>query len=185
VLKVRQCQFAVKSGGLGSFVGASNINGGVAIDLRGLKSLTVSPDRTQVSVTAGLVWSEVYDQLDAVNLSVIGDTSGGIEVGGLTPGGGISYFSGRFGWACDNVNNYQVRNPFSEFYTHCSLTLFRLSLLTDSLTTLTLTRILTSISVCGEAEIILALRHALTWLSLSKGRCGEGKPHTLPTRCLV
>lgn len=49
-------------------------------------------------------------QLDKVNLGVIGGTSGGIGVGGLTLDGGISYFSGRFGWACDNVNNYQVLN---------------------------------------------------------------------------
>jgi FAD/FMN-containing dehydrogenase len=134
VLKAQQCQFAVKSGGHGSFVGASNINGGVAIDLRGLKTLTVSPDRTQVSVGAGLVWSEVYDRLDAVNLSVIGGRSGGIGVGGLTLGGGISYFSGRFGWACDNVNNYQVCSPLSKLYTHCPLTLLRLSLPMDPFT---------------------------------------------------
>lgn len=31
-----------------------------------------------------------------------------IGTGGLTLGGGISFFSARYGWACDNVNNYQV-----------------------------------------------------------------------------
>lgn len=38
-----------------------------------------------------------------------------IGVGGLTLGGGISYFSGIYGWACDNVNNYEVRT-FCSFY---------------------------------------------------------------------
>ena len=26
--------------------------------------------------------------------------------------GGISFFSGRHGWACDNVKNYEVRSLF-------------------------------------------------------------------------
>jgi len=31
-----------------------------------------------------------------------------IGEGGLTLGGGMSFFSGRYGWACDNVNTYEV-----------------------------------------------------------------------------
>ena len=109
VLEENQCQFAVRSGGHASFAGASNIgSGGVTIDLVGLDELTVSSDRTQTAVGAGRLWSEVYMQLDAKNLSVIGGRSGTIGVGGLTLGGGISFFSGRYGWACDNVNGYEV-----------------------------------------------------------------------------
>lgn len=43
-----------------------------------------------------------------MNLSVIGGRVAAIGVGGLTLGGGISFFSSRYGWACDNVNTYQV-----------------------------------------------------------------------------
>lgn len=39
---------------------------------------------------------------------MIGGRNGDIGVGGLTLGGGISYFSGLHGWALDNVENYQV-----------------------------------------------------------------------------
>ena len=109
VLKANNCLFAVKSGGHSSFAGASNIGSdGVTIDLSKLTQLEVSNDRKQVSVGAGRLWSSVYLELDAKNLSVIGGRSGDIGVGGLTLGGGISYFSGRYGWACDNVNNYEV-----------------------------------------------------------------------------
>lgn len=108
VLKFFNCQFAVKSGGHASFAGGSNIQSGVAIDLRNLNQLTVSENGTQVSIGTGFVWSDVYMQLDAKNLSVIGGRSAGIGTGGLTLGGGISFFSGRYGWACDNVNNYEV-----------------------------------------------------------------------------
>ena len=31
-----------------------------------------------------------------------------IGVGGLTLGGGISFFSNQYGWACDNVASYEV-----------------------------------------------------------------------------
>ncbi|KAG0645342.1 FAD-dependent monooxygenase CTB5 [Hyphodiscus hymeniophilus] len=108
ILKAQNCQFAVKSGGHASFAGASNIDGGVAIDLLNLTSFTVSSDRKQVSVGTGLRWGQVYIKLDAMGLSVIGGRNSDIGVSGLTLGGGISYFSGIYGWACDNVNNYEV-----------------------------------------------------------------------------
>jgi FAD/FMN-containing dehydrogenase len=108
VLKSVGCQFAVKSGGHGAFVGASNINGGVAIDLLNMNSVTVSADQTQASYGAGNRWIDVYSKLETMGLAVIGGRVADIGVGGLTLGGGISFFSGRFGWACDNVNNYEV-----------------------------------------------------------------------------
>ena len=98
----------MKSGGHASFAGASNIDRGVTIDLLNLTSLKISSDRKQVSVGTGLRWGQVYLELDAVGLSVIGGRNAEIGVGGLTLGGGISYFSGLHGWACDNVNNYEV-----------------------------------------------------------------------------
>lgn len=108
MLKSVGCQFAVKSGGHGAFVGASNINGGVAIDLLNMNSVTVSADQTQASYGAGNRWIDVYSKLETMGLAVIGGRVADIGVGGLTLGGGISFFSGRFGWACDNVNNYEV-----------------------------------------------------------------------------
>ncbi|KIN08813.1 hypothetical protein OIDMADRAFT_175526 [Oidiodendron maius Zn] len=107
-LRVAQCEFAVKSGGHAAFEGASNIQGGMTIDLVNLNELSVRSDNAQTSVGAGLVWYDVYTQLQPLNLSVIGGRVSAIGVGGLTLGGGISFFSGRYGWACDNVNNYEV-----------------------------------------------------------------------------
>jgi FAD/FMN-containing dehydrogenase len=98
----------VKSGGHAAFTGASNINGGLTIDLLKLNQITVSPDKTQTSVGPGNTWFDVYSQLEGEGLSVIGGRVSAIGVGGLTLGGGISFFSGRYGWACDNVNTYEV-----------------------------------------------------------------------------
>lgn len=106
--RVTQCKFAVKSGGHGAFSGASNIQDGVTIDFIHLTDVELSKDKKIASVGAGNTWYNVYEQLTPKNLTVIGGRVSPIGVGGLTLGGGISFFSARYGWACDNVYNYQV-----------------------------------------------------------------------------
>jgi FAD/FMN-containing dehydrogenase len=110
-LRVTQCKFAVKSGGHAAFAGASNIADGITIDLAGLNQINVSADQKQTSVGSGNLWYDVYRKLDPMGLAVIGGRVSAIGVGGLTLGGGISFFSNRHGWACDNVNTYQVSLP--------------------------------------------------------------------------
>ena len=107
--RVTSCEFAVKSGGHAAYVGASNINDGVTIDLRNMNEIILSSDHTVTSVGPGNHWYDVYSYLQPMNLTVIGGRVSAIGVGGLTLGGGISFFSSMYGWACDNVNNYQVR----------------------------------------------------------------------------
>ncbi|KAM3554362.1 hypothetical protein ARSEF4850_006481 [Beauveria asiatica] len=106
--RVTQCKFAVKSGGHGAFSGASNIQDGVTMDFIHLIDVQLSADKKLASVGAGNTWYNVYQQLTPHNLTVIGGRVSPIGVGGLTLGGGISFFSARYGWACDNVYNYQV-----------------------------------------------------------------------------
>ncbi|KAL8873550.1 MAG: hypothetical protein Q9198_007007, partial [Flavoplaca austrocitrina] len=108
VTKYLDCPFAVKSGGHAAFAGASNIQGGLAFDLSNLRQVEVSRDRAVTKVGAGNRWVDVYSKLDPLGLSVIGGRVADIGVGGLTLGGGISFFSGRHGWALDSVRNYQV-----------------------------------------------------------------------------
>jgi hypothetical protein len=108
VLKLVGCQFAVKSGGHGAFVGASNINGGVTIDLLNMNEISISADGKQTSYGTGNRWIDVYKKIEGQGLAVVGGRVADIGVGGLTLGGGISFFSGRYGFACDNVNNYEV-----------------------------------------------------------------------------
>lgn len=110
VLK-RRCKFAIRSGGHATLASAASEENGVTIDLRGLDSLEVSKDRSSVSVGVGLSWANVYRVLDPLNLSVAGGRSGNVGVGGLTLGGGMSYFAPRYGWTCDTVLNFEVVLP--------------------------------------------------------------------------
>ena len=103
-----QCQFAVKSGGHTWWAGAANIASGITIDLAPLNEVTVSPDQTLVRIGPGNRWKDVYTVLDALSLSTSGGRVGDVGVGGLILGGGISFFSPRFGWVCDNVMNFEI-----------------------------------------------------------------------------
>ncbi|RYP31090.1 hypothetical protein DL767_005934 [Monosporascus sp. MG133] len=106
--KGNDCHFAVRSGGHTSWAGASNIAGGVVIDLRTLSTVELSADKSTILVGAGATWDAVYAKLDPLGLSVNGGRAAGVGVGGLTLGGGISYFSPRYGWTYDVVSNFQV-----------------------------------------------------------------------------
>ncbi|KAF8860019.1 FAD-binding domain-containing protein [Acephala macrosclerotiorum] len=108
ISKLTNCPFAVKSGGHVAFAGGSSIQNGMLVNLAPLNQVTLNKDRTTASVGPGNTWYDVYIVLDAKNLSVVGGREAGVGVGGLTLGGGISYFSGRYGWACDNVKNYEL-----------------------------------------------------------------------------
>lgn len=108
ISRLSQCPFAVKSGGHAAFAGASSIEGGITIALEQIDDITLSKDKKTVAVGPGNKWFDVYTTLQPAGLAVIGGRVSGIGVGGLTLGGGISFFSNIYGWACDNVASYEV-----------------------------------------------------------------------------
>jgi hypothetical protein len=85
--RLTQCQFAVKSGGHAAFAGASNIQGGITINLAKLDQIVLSSDKDIASVGPGNTWFDVYTDLEPENLTVIGGRVAAIGVGGLTLGG--------------------------------------------------------------------------------------------------
>lgn len=103
------CHFAVKGGGHTPAGGAANIQGGVTIDMKFLNATVLSGDKASVAVGAGAVWNDVYGYLGDFNLAAAGGRNGGVGVGGLLLGGGISHFSPRVGWASDGVVSYEAR----------------------------------------------------------------------------
>jgi FAD/FMN-containing dehydrogenase len=105
---VEGCHFAIKGQSHAPAAGFANINCGITIDMTQLSSVTVNTDHTVASVGAGASWLDVYLYLDKLGLAVAGGRNGAVGVGGLTLGGGISYFAPRVGWACDNVANFEV-----------------------------------------------------------------------------
>ncbi|KAF2002388.1 putative oxidoreductase [Amniculicola lignicola CBS 123094] len=105
---IKGCQFAIRGAGHTPHGGAANINGGVTIDLQSLNEVTVSGDQKIVSVGPGNRWGNIYPTLDGLDLIMLGGRVSTVGVGGLMTGGGVSFFSGRYGFACDNVASYEV-----------------------------------------------------------------------------
>ncbi|KAL9623511.1 MAG: hypothetical protein Q9160_002192 [Pyrenula sp. 1 TL-2023] len=110
------CQFAVKGGGHATFQGASNIEDGITIDFGQMKTLSVSADQKVTQVGPGNTWVDVYSYLTPQGLIVIGGRVAAIGMG-LLLGGGISFLSNQYGWACDNINSYEIVNATGDILT--------------------------------------------------------------------
>ncbi|KAL3461382.1 hypothetical protein BJX64DRAFT_277871 [Aspergillus heterothallicus] len=106
--QLTKCPFAAKSGGHAAFSGASSSKGGITILFRDLNEVLLSDDKSVVSVGPGNRWGQVYKALEPHGLGAIGGRLSDIGVGGLTTGGGISYYSNQYGWALDNVKSFEV-----------------------------------------------------------------------------
>ncbi|ROW14174.1 hypothetical protein VPNG_04282 [Cytospora leucostoma] len=106
--RLTQCPFAVKSGGHAAFKGASNVENGLTIDLARLNQVNLSQSGDIVSIGTGNTWNDVYTALEPYNRIAVGGRVASVGVGGLTLGGGLSFFSNKYGFACDNIANYEV-----------------------------------------------------------------------------
>ncbi|KAI9841211.1 MAG: hypothetical protein M1837_000938 [Sclerophora amabilis] len=107
-LGLSPAQFAIRGGGHTPWSGSANIDEAVVLDLSAMKNISVNGAQTVTSLRPGLRWLDVYMKLDALGLSVSGGRVSDVGVAGLIIGGGISFFSARYGFACDNVEEFEV-----------------------------------------------------------------------------
>ncbi|KAK1634115.1 FAD binding domain-containing protein [Colletotrichum phormii] len=94
--RLTQCPFAAKSGGHAAMAGASNVQDGITISFQNMKSISLSADKKIASIQPGNIWGDVYRELTKSGLNVIGGQIYDID------------FSNLYGWACDNVESYDV-----------------------------------------------------------------------------
>ncbi len=98
---------AVRSGGH-SAAGFSVCDGGVVIDLSGMKRVEVDPDRRVARVEAGALVGEVDTATQRFGLATTLGACPTVGIGGLTLGGGEGALMPKYGAACDNVKSAQV-----------------------------------------------------------------------------
>ncbi|KAK2604022.1 hypothetical protein N8I77_006983 [Diaporthe amygdali] len=102
------CKFAVKCGGHSRYPDDSVSIGGVTIDLGLMNATIVSDERTTARVGGGALSRQVFAALDPYGLAYIGGRVGQVGMGGFTIGGGTSVLAAKYGWALDNVLEYEV-----------------------------------------------------------------------------
>ncbi|KAK8131643.1 hypothetical protein PG984_008081 [Apiospora sp. TS-2023a] len=103
---VGDVQFAVRAAGRQPLPGCANVQDGITVDLRSLTGVEVRDGH--VEVAAGESWGAVYENLAPHGLGVTGGKSTTCGIGGLATQGGLSLFSTREGFICDNVVNFEV-----------------------------------------------------------------------------
>ncbi len=108
ILSSRGGKFAIRSGGHMHCAGSNNINHGFTIDLSLLNSIKFIDALGAVDVGPGALWNQVYTEMQKHQRVVNGGREGHVGVGGFLLGGGITYFTGRRGFACDDVIAYEV-----------------------------------------------------------------------------
>lgn len=95
-------ELAVRSGGH-SPAGFGVSEGGIVLDLREMRRLTIDSERLTAWAETGLTASELTAATGIYSLATgLGDT-GSVGIGGITLGGGVGYLSRKYGLTIDNL----------------------------------------------------------------------------------
>ncbi|MEL4320428.1 FAD-binding oxidoreductase [Leifsonia sp. YIM 134122] len=98
---------AVRCGGH-SVAGNGSCEGGILIDLSGMKGVHVDPEARRARANAGVLWGEFDRETQLFGLATPGGRMTTTGVGGFTLGGGYGWLSAKHGLACDNLISAQV-----------------------------------------------------------------------------
>lgn len=98
---------AVRGGGH-SYAGYSVCDGGMVIDLSGMKKLEINPENSTVRTQLGYVTRELDYATQAKGMALVLSETATVGVSGLILGGGLAWLNSRFGTACDNLLSAQI-----------------------------------------------------------------------------
>jgi FAD/FMN-containing dehydrogenase len=98
---------AVRSGGH-SFAGHGMVEGGIVVDLSGMKALRIDPVRRTARVQPGLTWGEYADAAQVYGLATTSGDVHSVGVGGLTVGGGIGWMVRKYGLTIDHLRSVEI-----------------------------------------------------------------------------
>ena len=100
--------FAVKSGGHNPNEGFASIQGGPLISTKELNEVTFDAASMTVRVGPGNDWEDIHKALQDTGVTVVGGRIGEVGVGGYVVGGGLSFLSAEYGWAANNIVEFEV-----------------------------------------------------------------------------
>jgi len=98
----QQLEISVYGGGHG-VTGSAIVDGGLCIDLRGIKTLDVDPPAMTVRAGGGLTWGELDAATQEHGLALTGGRVSTTGVAGLALGSGSGWLERKLGFVCDNL----------------------------------------------------------------------------------
>src|ERR1700752_3263294 len=98
---------AIRGGGH-NIAGNAICDGGLVIDLTGMKSMRVDPARRTARAEPGVTWREFDHATQTFGLATTGGQISSAGIAGLTLGGGWGYLARKYGLACDNLLSVDV-----------------------------------------------------------------------------
>ncbi|OCL04270.1 FAD binding domain-containing protein [Glonium stellatum] len=101
--------FAIKSGGHNPNQYFASVSGGPLISTRKMNEVTYNPSLGTVRIGPGNRWDDVQSALKNAGVTVVGGRIGNVGVGGYMLGaGGLSFLSAQYGWAANNVVEFEI-----------------------------------------------------------------------------
>ncbi len=100
--RAQALEIAVRAGGH-DVLGASVCEDGIVIDVSRMKAIAIDAAHRTARVESGVRSSELNAATSPYGLAAVLGCNPAVGVAGVTLGGGLGWFLGRFGAACDNL----------------------------------------------------------------------------------
>jgi FAD/FMN-containing dehydrogenase len=98
----RELLVSVRGGGHNA-PGVAVCEGGLMIDLAGMRGVRVDPAQLTARAEGGATWADFDRETQAFGLATTGGAISNTGIGGLTLGGGLGWLAGKYGLVCDNL----------------------------------------------------------------------------------
>ncbi|MDO8358456.1 MAG: FAD-binding oxidoreductase [Devosia sp.] len=95
-------------GGGHAVTGTAVCDGGICVDLRGMKRIDIDPVAKTCRAEAGMNWGEFDAATTAHGLAMTGGRNPTTGIAGLTVGSGSGWLERKFGYVCDNLVKAEV-----------------------------------------------------------------------------
>ena len=100
-------EIAIKCGGHHA-AGHASTDGGVLLDLTGLRGIELNPERRYAVAQAGLTWAHFDQVTQAFGLACTGPIVSMTGIAGFTLGGGFGWLHRKIGLGCDSLKSATV-----------------------------------------------------------------------------
>ena len=98
---------SVRGGGHNA-AGSAVCNGGLMLDLAGMKGIRVDLEGLTVRAEPGVLLADLDHETQAFGLAAPAGTVSDTGIAGLTLGGGLGWLAGEYGLTCDNVVSMDI-----------------------------------------------------------------------------